>query len=164
MQDHHRALLGKGGGGLPDLPSIPTPDRVRQNSVGNLLADPEAVSSSETGVEIEDAYAKIGGLGRYQAWHMGVCVCFWFFNVATAMSVFGNTPWCIAEGSPALCVGPDLGVPKSPKVFWSECRSLSCQFDLQPAFCSGTDDGTGAVRQTPATRSTLPLWQSRSRL
>jgi hypothetical protein len=165
MHDHHRSLLHEDGegGGLPDLPSIPTPDRVRQNSVGNLLADPEAVSSSEqpalrkpsfpdcsadvAGVEVEDAYAEIGGLGRYQAWHMGVCVCFWFFNVGTAMSVFANVPWCIAEGSPALCVGPDLEVAKSPEVFWSDCRSPSCQFDLRPAFCGGTADGTGAVRQ-----------------
>ena len=34
--------------------------------------------------------------GWYQAWHMGVLVAFWFFNVGTAMSVFANTPWCAA--------------------------------------------------------------------
>lgn len=32
-------------------------------------------------MEIEDVYAEIGGLGRYQLWHMGVLVQFWFFNV-----------------------------------------------------------------------------------
>ena len=133
-------------------------DRVRRKSAGNLLEDPEdtndappnvgpkaaAMRVSDLGaMEIEDAYAEIGGLGWYQAWHMGVLVAFWFFNVGTAMSVFANTPWCAAEGSPALCVGPDAEVPKSPAVFWSECRSLSCQFDLQPNFCSGTVDAAG---------------------
>lgn len=65
-------------------------------------------------------------------------------QVGTAMSVFGNTPWCAAEGRPALCVGPDADLPKSPDVYWSDCRSLSCQFDLQPSFCGGTTDGAGA--------------------
>ena len=32
-------------------------------------------------MEVEDVYAEIGGLGRYQLWHMGVLVQFWFFNV-----------------------------------------------------------------------------------
>ena len=137
-------------------------ERVRRTSAGNLLDDPENAKSEQptarkpslpglglsalaAGVEIEDAYADIGGLGWYQLWHMGVLVCFWFFNVGTAMSVYANTPWCTSEGTPALCVGPDLEVAKSPDIFWSECRSLSCQFDLQPALCSGTDDGAGAA-------------------
>lgn len=134
---------------------------MRRNSAGNLLEDPRDAGSgsvrtggsaigdakriSELGaMEIEDVYAEIGGLGRYQLWHMGVLVAFWFFNVGTAMSVFANTPWCATEGRPALCVGPDADVPKSPAVFWSDCRSLSCQFDLQPSYCAGAADGTGA--------------------
>lgn len=135
------------------LLSPSTNDRVRRNSAGNLLEDPESAKdtpprgvaqiSSPGAMEIEDVYAEIGGLGRYQLWHMGVLVSFWFFNVGTAMSVFGNTPWCAAEGRPALCVGPDAEVAKSPDVFWSDCRSLSCQFDLQPNYCAGTIDDAG---------------------
>ena len=73
-------------------------ERVRRTSAGNLLDDPEAAATGQptvrkaslpglglsalaAGVEIEDAYAEIGGLGWYQLWHMGVLVCFWFFNV-----------------------------------------------------------------------------------
>ena len=73
--------------------------------------------------------------------------------------MFANSPWCTAEGEPALCLQGDDVVPKSPDVYWSECRSLACQFNLQPALCTGDldldgescgllEDATGCISET----------------
>ena len=150
------------------LGSAPYDGRVRRNSAGNLSHDPsspmsaslraagaaashhvdievdEARPPAREPMEVEDALDEIGGLSWYQLRHIGLLSFFWFFNAGTTMSLFANTPWCATVGSPALCLQADALVAKSPQVFWSDCRSLSCQFDLQPTYCAGTDDGAGA--------------------
>jgi hypothetical protein len=118
--------------------------RVRRASAGNLLADPEKLSNpfrdGADAVEVEDALDLIGGLGWYQFRHIGLLSFFWFFNVGTSMSVFVNSPWCVGEGAlGGLCQQSDIAVGKSPEVWWGECRSVSCQFNLQPAFCGNPD-------------------------
>lgn len=140
--------------------------RVRRASAGNLTAeDPEAEEKSRRGstpgvpavrppgappsneafVDIEDALDKIGGFGLYQWLHCFPLVLFWMMNVGTLVSVYGNSPWCVAEDDPQLCLQADEDVPKSPEVFWSDCRSVSCQFNIRPALCIGADDGAGAA-------------------
>eukprot|EP01046_Picozoa_sp_COSAG06_P028156 COSAG06_NODE_2521_length_6727_cov_3.568196_5_plen_156_part_00 len=57
--------------------------------------------------------------------------------------VFANSPWCIAEDNPALCLQGDDQL--QPAGFWSPCRSLACQFNLRPALCLGEADGTGEL-------------------
>jgi hypothetical protein len=65
-----------------------------------------------------------------------------FLLAACPSRVFANSPWCVSEDNPALCLQGDDQLQPAP--FWSPCRSLSCQFNLRPALCLGDDDGTGA--------------------
>eukprot|EP01044_Picomonas_judraskeda_P005341 COSAG03_NODE_500_length_7408_cov_13.957587_6_plen_510_part_00 len=144
--------------------------RGRRTSAGNLLEDPDAPPAERAPVrrgstpqnpvprppgappgavdyrvDIEDALDQIGGFGKYQIQCCLTLVLFWALNTGTPISVFVNSPWCVAEGQPLLCRQGDDEVAKSPDAFWSDSRSVSCQFNLRPALCLGETDADGAA-------------------
>ena len=103
---------------------------------------------------------KVGGLGRYQWGHLLLCAGFWFANVGTPISLFANSPWCLREGDPALCLAGDETVPKSPETWWSPCRSPSRDAqteDLRSPTSTGLGRGVAApfARRRPNRRCAL---------
>ena len=108
-------------------------------------------------LEVEDALDRLGGVSWFQLKHFCSCGIFWFIQPGVLFSIFANGP---CRGGGAVCSGDgqtgdgpccsavwegfdgceiqdDSGVctmagPENNgnQEWWSDCRSVSCQFDL----------------------------------
>lgn len=137
-------LLRKGGN-LTDA-EVPAQKRASEHLV---FGD----KTQHGALDIEDVLDEIGGLGRYQVVHFTLLGWFWFWNFGTLTSVFANGPFCAVnvEGEPCVidgtcvegeltdaaetagCTRPDWEIAGTMNgTFWSDCDSVSCQFNLAP--------------------------------